>query len=65
MRSSTWLTTADLKPTAHVRRYEKNEKKERYYQRRNKRAKTSHTQTKIARFAVLGINVDHIKSCKT
>jgi SRSO17 transposase len=62
---STWLTTADLKPAARVKRYEKNENKERYYQRRNKRAKTSHTQTKIARFAVLGIDVDHIKSCKT
>ena len=40
-------------------------KEERYYQRRNKRARKSHTQTKIARFAVLGIDVDHIKSCKT
>ena len=62
---STWLSTADLKPAARLERYKKSANKERYYQRRYKRAKKSHTQTKIARFVNLGIDVDHIKSCKT
>jgi hypothetical protein len=62
---STWLTTADLKPAARLERYKKNENKGRYYQRRYKCATKSHTQTKIARFEKLGIDVEHIKSCKT
>jgi SRSO17 transposase len=62
---STWLSTADLKRAARLQRYKKNENKERYYQRRYKGAKKSHTRTKVAQFLKLGIDVDHIKSCKT
>ncbi len=65
VRSATniWLSTADLKPAARQHRYETELKKQRYHQRRNKQARTSHTQTRIDRLGDLGIDVDRIKSC--
>jgi SRSO17 transposase len=65
VRSATnvWLDTADLPPAARRERYEKELHKQRYYQRRNKQARVSHTRTRLARFEALGIDVPHIKSC--
>jgi len=60
---NTWLTTLDLKPTARRIRYEQEMEKQRYYQRRNRQARRSHTKTRIARLEALGIDVDRIKSC--
>ncbi|MCH8840497.1 MAG: transposase [Planctomycetes bacterium] len=60
---NTWLSSADLKPAARTTRYEREHNKQRYHQRRNKQARTSHTQTRIDRLGDLGIDVDHIKSC--
>ena len=37
--------------------------KQQYYQRRNKQARKSHTNTRIKRLADIGIDVDQIKSC--
>jgi SRSO17 transposase len=59
------LSAADLKPTARQERHKKNEKKQRYHQRRNGQAGKSHTKTKIARFIEMGIDVNRIKSCIT
>ena len=63
--TNTWLSAADLKPAARQERYEQELEKQRYYQRRNKQARKSHTKTRIARLRKLGINVDNIKSCLT
>ena len=60
---NTWLSSADLKPAARTTRYEREHNKQRYHQRRNKQARTSHTQTRIDRLGDLGIDVDRIKSC--
>ncbi len=60
---TTWLSSADLKPAARQHRHENNEKKQRYYQRRNWQAAKSHTKTKITRFTRMGIDVNQIKSC--
>jgi SRSO17 transposase len=57
------LSAADLKPTARQQRHEKDQNKQRYYQRRNLQARNSHTKTKIARFNEMGIDVNRIKSC--
>jgi len=62
---SAWLSAADLKPTARRQRHEKNETRQRYYQRRNRQAGKSHTKTKIARFIAMNIDVNRIKSCIT
>jgi SRSO17 transposase len=62
---STWLVTADLKPAARRQRREKNESRQRYYQRRNCQAGKSHTKTKITRLKAIGIDVNCIKSCVT
>ena len=59
----TWLSTADLNPTARWKRAETNQKKQRYHQRRNRQAGKSHTKKQISRLTALGINVDQIKSC--
>ncbi len=65
VRSATnaWLSAADLKPAARRKRHEKDENKQRYYQRRSRQAGKSHTNTKIARFTAMGIDVNQIKSC--
>ena len=60
---NTWLSAADLKPAPRTTRYEREHNKQRYHQRRNKQARTSHTQTRIDRLGDLGIDVDRIKSC--
>jgi SRSO17 transposase len=60
-----YLSAADLKPTARQERHEKGQNKQRYHQRRNRRAGKSHTKTKIARFNAMGIDVNQIKSCIT
>jgi SRSO17 transposase len=58
-----WLETADLAPPARRRRYEEELKKQQYYQRRNRQARKSHTKTRLARLAALGIDAMRIKSC--
>jgi SRSO17 transposase len=58
-----WLSATDLGPAARRRRHEKSDSKARYYRRRNRQAGKSHTKTKIARLAALGIKVNQIKSC--
>ena len=62
---NTWLSAADFKPAARRESYEEDLKKQRYYQRRNSKARKSHTKTRIARLQTLGIDVDKIKSCIT
>lgn len=59
----TWLSAADLGPSARRRRHEKDENKQRYHQQRNRQAGKSHTKTKIARLIAMGIDVNQIKSC--
>jgi hypothetical protein len=61
--TNTWLSTSDLKPVARRRRYEKEQEKQRYYQRRNRQAGKSHTKTKLVRLNAMGIDVNQIKSC--
>jgi SRSO17 transposase len=58
-----YLSAAELKPAARRDRHEKDRRKQDYHQRRNRQAAKSHTKTKIARLAALGIDVQHIKSC--
>ena len=60
---NTWLDTIDLPPSARHQRFEEELQKQRYYQRRNQQARTSHTKTRLKRFSTLGINLDKIKSC--
>ena len=65
VRSSTnaWLDAADLPSTRCRERFKEELEKQRYYQRRNRQARTSHTKTRTKRLRVLGIDVDNIKSC--
>lgn len=60
---NTWLTAADLPSAKRHEVYQEELEKERYYQRRNKQARQSHTKTRIRRLSALGIDVDQIKSC--
>ena len=60
-----WLLAEGLKPAARRDRYEKEDRKQRYHQRRNGQARKSHTKTRIGRLAAMEIDVDHIKSCIT
>lgn len=62
---NTWLQAADLKPAARKARYEKELQNQTYHRRRNEQARISHTKTRRARLASLGIDVDKIKSCIT
>lgn len=60
-----WLVTCDLSPSVRKKWYEKEAKKQEYYQRRNYSARKSHTKTTRARYLAAGIDVDQIKSCIT
>lgn len=60
---NTYLAAADLTPTKRKERYQAELKNQRYHQRRNRQARKSHTQTRIAQLHALGINPDKIKSC--
>ena len=59
----TWLDTADMKPAARQKRYEKELDKQRYHQRRNEQARRSHTKTRIKKLQSDGVDPDRIKSC--
>jgi SRSO17 transposase len=59
---NTWLAVFDHRFTAK-QRLEREEKRQRYYQRRNRHARKSHTKTRIAKLKSLGIDPDRIKSC--
>ena len=65
VRSTTnvWLDATDLPPSARRKRFEDELEKQKYYQRRNKQARKSHTKTRIERLTAIGIDVDKIKSC--
>ena len=58
-----WLDAADLSPPSRRKRFEEEIEKQKYYQRRNKQARTSHTKTRISRLTAVGIDVERIKSC--
>jgi SRSO17 transposase len=58
-----WLDAADLPPSACRKRFEEELEKQQYYQRRSRQARASHTKTRIARLAALGIDITRIKSC--
>jgi SRSO17 transposase len=58
-----WLDAAGLPPAPRRQRFEAELEKQQYYQRRNRQARQSHTNTTIARYAALGIDVQRIKSC--
>jgi SRSO17 transposase len=58
-----WLDSADLSPSSRRERFEKEINKQKYYQRRNKQARKSHTKTRVQKLEALGIDVDQIKSC--
>ena len=63
--TNTWLSAADLKPTARRERYKRKLDTQRYHQRRNRQARDSHTKTRFTRLAALGIDANTIKSCIT
>ena len=58
-----WLDAADLPVGARRARFQAEQEKQHYYQRRNKQARLSHTRTRIDRLRRMGIDVDTIKSC--
>jgi len=58
-----WLETADLPSAVRRERFQEELKKQHYYQRRNKQARSAHTKTRVARLASIGIDVNKIKSC--
>jgi SRSO17 transposase len=59
---NTWLSVLDHQLTVK-QRFERERKKQRYYQRRNRQASKSHTKTRIAKLKSLGIDPDRIKTC--
>jgi SRSO17 transposase len=59
---NTWLSTLDHQLTVK-QRLERERKKQRYYQRRNRQARQSHTKTRITKLKSLGIDPDRIKTC--
>ena len=58
-----YLDVVDLPAAARKKRFEGELYKQQYYQRRNRQARKSHTKTRLAQFAALGIDVSRIKSC--
>ena len=65
VRSATnvWLNAEDLSLQARRQRFEDEQRKQQYYQRRNAQARKSHTKTRIKRLTAIGINVHKIRSC--
>jgi hypothetical protein len=59
---NTWLRTLDRRLTMK-QCLERELEKQRYYQRRNRQARTSHTKTRITNLKSLGIDPDRIKTC--
>jgi len=59
-----YLDAANLPTAARKKRFEDVLYKQQYYQRRNRQARKSHTKTRLAQFAALGIDVTRIKSCQ-
>lgn len=57
-----WLSTL-AGPQRRTQCWERELKKQQYYQRRNRRARLSHTKTRTKHLAALGIDPDRIKSC--
>lgn len=62
---NTYLTHRHLPPPLRDEAYEDERQAQHYYQTRSARAKKSHTKTRIALYAEMGIDVDKIKSCIT
>lgn len=60
-----WLESADLPPRCQRQRFEAEQEKQQYHQRRNRQARTSHTKTRLSELTALGIDVDRIKSCRS
>jgi SRSO17 transposase len=58
-----WLESADLPPRCQRQRFEAEQNKQKYYQRRSRQARASHTKTRRRKLVALGINADQIKSC--
>lgn len=58
-----WLDSADMPPKHRRQRFEREQEKQRYYQRRNKQARVSHTKTRRSQLEKLGIDPERIKSC--
>ena len=58
-----YLDAVDLSAPARKQRFEDELHKQQYYQRRNRHARKSHTKTRLAKLAALGIDVSRIKSC--
>ena len=58
-----YLFNHNLPPDLLNEAFEKELEDQAYYQRRNATAKRSHTKTRIALYASLGIDVERIKSC--
>lgn len=55
-----WLDCADLPPSARRERFEAEQEKQQYYQRRNRQARLSHTKTRLAGLRKLGIDLNDI-----
>ena len=58
-----WLDAADLPPKHRNQRLQDELDKQAYYQKRNRQARTAHTQTRIKELNNLGIDPQTIKSC--
>jgi len=58
-----WLEAADLPAAVRRKRFQAELDKQRYYQHRNRQARTSHTKTRVRRLVAAGIDVTSIKSC--
>jgi len=58
-----WLEVTDSAAAVRRQRFQAELDKQRYYQHRNRQARTSHTKTRIRRLAAAGIDVARIKSC--
>ena len=57
-----FIASIDLPPRCRQKRYQEEIDRQRYYARRNAQAAKSHRETTRQRFALLGIDIDRIKS---